>query len=130
MNKENKAYYEQLSKAYFESSVQFDKQILFIASGALGISFTFINDIIDLTCASWKTLLLISWILFSFVILFSLLSHYFSKQAINFKMKNIDKENDKESDKQNSRVVVLNKLMIAFNILGLLSLLLFVFINL
>ncbi len=29
MNEEDKAYYEQLSKAYFESSVQFDKQILF-----------------------------------------------------------------------------------------------------
>jgi len=29
MNEDDKAYYEQLSKAYFESSVQFDKQILF-----------------------------------------------------------------------------------------------------
>lgn len=130
MIEDDKPYYEQLSKAYFESSVQFDKQILFIASGALGISFTFINDIVDLNCANWKALLFISWILFLLVILFSLLSHYFSKQAINFKMKNIDKENDKESDKQNSRVVVLNKLMIAFNILGLLGLLSFVFINL
>jgi len=103
MNKDDKAYYEQLSKAYFESSVQFDKQILFIASGALGISFTFINDIVDLDCASWKPLLFTSWMLFSLVILFSLLSHYFSKQAINFKMQNIGYENDNESKTQNNR---------------------------
>jgi len=60
MIEDDKPYYEQLSKAYFESSVQFDKQILFIASGALGISFTFINDIVDLNCANWKALLFIS----------------------------------------------------------------------
>lgn len=130
MNKDDKAYYEQLSKAYFESSVQFDKQILFIASGALGISFTFINDIVDLDCASWKPLLFTSWMLFSLVILFSLLSHYFSKQAINLKMQNIGYENDNESKTQNNRVALLNKLMIAFNMLGLFSLLSFVFINL
>lgn len=130
MNKDDKAYYELLSKAYFESSVQFDKQILFIASGALGLSFTFINDIVDLDRASCKTLLFTSWILFSLVILCSLLSHYFSKQAINYKMQNIEQENDKDSNTKNYRVVLLNILMIAFNILGLFSLLLFVFINL
>lgn len=129
MEEEDKAYYEQLSKAYFESSVQFDKQILFIASGALGISFTFINDIIDLSCSVWKGILFTSWILFALVILFSLLSHYYSKQAINNKMENIEKENHTQSGKLNDKVVLLNKLMIAFNILGLFTLLIFIYIN-
>ena len=46
MDNDDKTYYEVLSKAYHESSVQFDKQILFISSGALGLSFTFIKDIV------------------------------------------------------------------------------------
>ena len=37
-------YLEQLNKTYVESSSQFDKQVLFIASGALGISANLVNQ--------------------------------------------------------------------------------------
>ena len=57
MKEEDKTYYEVLSKAYHESSVQFDKQILFISSGAFGLSFTFIKGIVKLDKAEYQWVL-------------------------------------------------------------------------
>lgn len=89
MAEEKNTYLEQLNKAYIESSSQFDKQILFIASGALGVSLAFIKDIVKLDIATNKNLLLLSWIFFGAVILICILSHYTSLKAINFKIENL-----------------------------------------
>ncbi|MEN8123088.1 MAG: hypothetical protein ABFS35_22305 [Bacteroidota bacterium] len=129
MEESVKTYYEQLSKAFFESSVQFDKQILFISSGALGLSFTFIKDIVDLESAIYKWLLIISWVLFVIIIFFSLLTHYISIQAINTRIENIETNTDRKSKNLNFIVKTINRLMIFLIALGLLSLILFVFVN-
>jgi len=129
MKKEDKTYYEILNKAYFESSAQFDKQILFISSGALGLSFTFIKDIVELETAICKGLLLVSWILFSIVILMSLFSHYTSKQAINTQIENIEDEKNNKANFLNSITKLLNISMIISIVLGLISLILFIIIN-
>lgn len=64
------------------SNEQFDKNILFISSGGLGISFAFIKDVIpDLNLASCKGLLLCSWYFFGFVILTSLVAQFVSARA-------------------------------------------------
>lgn len=52
MAEDKNTYLEQLNKAYKESSSQFDKQVLFIASGAFGISLAFIKDIVKLDVAT------------------------------------------------------------------------------
>lgn len=129
MEESDKTYYEQLSKAFFESSIQFDKQILFISSGALGLSFTFIQDIVDLETADNKWLLITAWILFIAVIFLSLISHYISIQAINKRIENIEKVNDSNSEALNKIVKFLNRIMILFIMLGLITLISFVFDN-
>jgi len=129
MEESDKTYYEQLSKAFFESSIQFDKQILFISSGALGLSFTFIQDIVDLETADNKWLLITAWILFIAVIFSSLISHYISIQAINKRIENIEKVNDSNSEALNKIVKFLNRIMILFIMLGLITLISFVFDN-
>ena len=129
MEESDKTYYEQLSKAFFFFFLQFDKQILFISSGALGLSFTFIQDIVDLETADNKWLLITAWILFIAVIFLSLISHYISIQAINKRIENIEKVNDSNSEALNKIVKFLNRIMILFIMLGLITLISFVFDN-
>lgn len=58
---------------------QFDKNIVFIASGALGVSFAFIKDIVpDLTQAHCQDLLVGSWYTFAIVIFICLTCHFVS----------------------------------------------------
>lgn len=71
------------------STEQFDKTITFIASGALGISFAFIKDIIpDLTSAVQKYYLISSWYIYAGVIFLSMVPHFISMLANTWAAKN------------------------------------------
>lgn len=129
MAEEKNTYLEQLSKAYIERSSQFDKQVLFIASGALGISLAFIKDIVKLDVASNKILLLLAWIFFGAVILISILSHYTSLKAINFKIENLYQKEDNKSKHLDFFTRFFNILMIVFLAIGLILLFIFIGIN-
>lgn len=122
-------YLEQLNKAYIESSSQFDKQVLFIASGALGISLAFIKDIVKLDVATNKVLLLLAWIFFGAVILICILSHYTSLKAINFKIENLYQKRDKISKRFDWWTRTFNIFMILFLATGLVLLFIFIGIN-
>lgn len=129
MKEEDKEYLDLLNKVYFESSTQFDKQLLFVASGALGLSLAFIKDIIVLSKATNKELLLLSWISFGLVILINVISHYTSLKAINYKIENINKKRDRFSQSFNSVTKYFNIMMIVFLASGLVLLIVFIGIN-
>ena len=129
MSVEKDNYLEQLNKLYLESSSQFDKQVLFIASGALGISLAFIKDIVKLNVATNKPLLLLSWMSFGAVILICILSHYTSLKALNFKIENIHQETDKTSKRFDFFTKLFNILMIVLLAAGLILLNVFIGIN-
>ena len=77
------------------SNEQFDKHILLISSGALGISFAFIKDVIpDLAVACCKVLLLVSWCFFGLVILLSLIAQYISTRAASIAGESIDMDDE------------------------------------
>lgn len=129
MTEEKNTYLEQLNKAYIESSSQFDKQILFIASGALGISLAFIKDIVKLDIATNKNLLLLAWIFFGAVILICILSHYTSLKAINYRIENLYQKKDKISKRFDWWTQAFNILMMLFLASGLILLFIFIGIN-
>jgi hypothetical protein len=129
MQDEDKEYWQQLNKAYIESSSQFDKQVLFLASGALGLSFVFIKDIVKLNEAANKWLLILSWALFGTVILLSIISHYTSLKAINKKIRSMNNEEESKSQILDSFTKWFNILMIIFLASGLSFLTIFVGIN-
>ncbi len=129
MNEEKKSYLEQLNKIFVESSSQFDKQVLYVASGALGISLAFIKDIVHLDCATNKVLILLSWISFGAVILFCVLSHFTSLKAAKSLIENIEKESDNTSKSFDCLTQLLNILMILFLATGLILLFVFIGIN-
>lgn len=75
----------EISKIFLESSKQFDKQIMYVASGALSLSFAFIKDIVQLDEATHKCLLVTSWAILAVVILASVFSQYTSAKATKYK---------------------------------------------
>lgn len=130
MSQDNDKYWLSLYETYKESSKQFDRNVLYIASGALVLSLNFITEIIDFDNVNCKYLLLISWSLFVFVIVISLLSHYVSMKAINQKMKTIEDDNDSTSLLLNRLVSILNLIMLIFLPLAIFLLIIFTFLNL
>lgn len=126
MTKDEEIYLEQLNKVFIESSKQFETQLLYIASGALGLSFAFIKDIVDLASATHKDILIASWILFALVIMISLTSSYTSLKSIIKKIENLLNKKNKEAEKINSITKKLNVLMLIFLATGLFCLTYFV----
>jgi len=126
-DKHSDKHLEQLYKAYFYSSEQFDKAMLFVASGALAISITFIEKIVHLETAQWKLLLFLSWIAEALTILLYTINHYISIKALNNKIKNY--EIDKKDKNYDLAVKRLNVCSIVSLGIGLTFLVIFVFKN-
>lgn len=110
---------------------QFDKNVLFIASGALGISFAFIEKVVpDLQNASHSHLLIISWYFFAGVIFISLVAHFISVMANRWA---IAHENDNKYDKVcrnwNLAIRGINILMILGLLMGIIWMIRFVNLN-
>jgi hypothetical protein len=129
MKDSDKEYWQQLNNAYIQSASQFDKQILFFSSGAFGLSFAFIKDIVVLSISTHKGLLITSWSFFGTVILLSIISHYTSLRAINKRIENLNSKDDKQTKRLNSVTQNLNILMILLLAAGLILLTVFIGIN-
>lgn len=102
------------------SNQQFDKNVLFIASGALGISFAFIEQIIpDMQNAICSKFLIRSWHFFAGVIFLSLVAHFISILANRWAI-----ENDEQSCKNyNRKKFAWNWLIRSLNVIMILGLL-------
>jgi hypothetical protein len=129
MKEEDKEYWQQLHKAFLESSTQFDKQVLYFASGAFGLSFAFIKDIVILNVAINKWMLISAWSSFALVIILSIISHYTSVKAINHRIRTLDSKDDKVATRLNNYTKWLNIMMIVFLGLGLVLLTIFIALN-
>ncbi len=121
-----KAKYQALSYG----NEQFDKNVLFIASGALGISFGFIEKVVpNLTSAVNKHFLIDSWYCFASVIFISLVAHFISILANRWAIVNDDMEDakyNKISGRWNLGIRALNIFMILGLFFGVILLVLFV----
>ena len=78
--------HDEYRKKVWEDSVSgsenFDKYLLTFSSGALGLSLTFIKDIVPLKDAVWKPWLILSWFAFILCILVTLGSFRISIRAL------------------------------------------------
>jgi hypothetical protein len=121
-----KAKYQTLSYG----NEQFDKNVLFIASGALGISFGFIEKVVpNLAIAQNKNFLIDSWYCFAGVIFISLVAHFISILANRWAIVNDNMENAKYnriSGRWNIGIRTLNIFMILGLFFGVILLVLFV----
>lgn len=111
---------------------QFDKNVLLIASGALGISFSFIEKLVVLKTATSKWLLIFSWVVFGVVIFLSLLIHFISIRSITWAIEHEADTDDfhKKQAKRNKLIRIGNISMMALLLVGMILLISFVNTNL
>jgi hypothetical protein len=124
-------YIKEKYQALSYGNVQFDKNVLFIASGALGIFFGFIEKVIpNLALAQKKCFLIDSWYCFARVIFLSLVAHFISVMANRWAIVNdnaIAPKYNRISKRWNLLIRSFNILMITGLFLG--NLLLISFVN-
>ena len=119
MDEKLQEYRNLLLDAEKKSQEDFDKTIIALSGGALGISFAFVKDIVgnDPLVNSW--LLFVAWISWGFSLAFILLSFYFSQQAFRRAIEQVDSN---EIYNQNPGGWQ-SKVTSALNFLGMLALL-------
>jgi hypothetical protein len=122
--------YETKSK----SQDDFEKYINTIASGGLAITIAFFDKIVDIKLAVFLFWIEIGWGLLVATLLSNLISHYLS---ISYSQKTINEINEKKYDvifsnvtKRNKWINILNCLSVATLIIGIISIIVFVIINL
>lgn len=130
MSDTDRAYVQELYKTLTYSNEQFDKHVLFIASGAFGISFAFIEKLVDLEEAVSTDCLIQSWYAFAIVIFVSLISHFVSTLSLRWSISNYGKDNwDKIMKRWNYLIRSLNILMIFGLLIGSILLISFIKLN-
>jgi hypothetical protein len=74
-----------------KSQEDFDKTVLALSGGALGISFTFLKDVIGTNPIFHPNLLLLSWFAWAFSTFAVLASYYLSHLALRVAIAQVDK---------------------------------------
>ncbi|MDD5774068.1 MAG: hypothetical protein PHX78_11450 [bacterium] len=98
MGKELREYRNHLVAAEQKAQEDFDKTVLSLSGGALGISFAFIKDIVGAGPFEKLFFLLFSWISWSSSIIIVLLSFFFSHLALRQAINQVDKKISTTSD--------------------------------
>lgn len=65
MNNGHQSYRDLLQELSVKSQEQYDKTVITLSTGALGLSFAFIKDVVDINVASSINFLTGSWICFT-----------------------------------------------------------------
>ncbi|MDX2002469.1 MAG: hypothetical protein SFW35_08550 [Chitinophagales bacterium] len=106
-------------KSYSES--QFDKLIITVSSGAIGVTLAFVKDIQELSFHADLILLKISLIAFSLAIASNLISHYTAIKVVEYE----NKGDEVRSDNYNSWTRRFNNISIGCVIIGIVVLVFF-----
>ena len=90
MNDDLKNYRDFLMKADHQASLNYDKAVMTLAGGALGISITFLKDIVPSPLPDTKIFLYISWISLAVSLSSILVSYLFSMASLRKAMHQVD----------------------------------------
>ena len=85
---------KEIKELWNEALEQFDKQLIFLSSGALVLSMGFVKDIVKITPTTDTSHLVCAWILFACSLVCNLLSYRSSFYAMHFELKNYHKTSD------------------------------------
>jgi hypothetical protein len=84
------SYRDLLQKLEQDSQSSYDKTVLTLSGGALGVSFAFVKDIIGDSPVKFSVALTIAWIMWVFSVACVLFSFLFSQQALKRAVDQID----------------------------------------
>lgn len=120
------AYIKDLYEDFRYSIEKFDSQSLYISSGALGLSLTFITAVLPIADLQNFWLFYIGITLFIFVIAIGFLSHLRSSKLIAKQIELVSKNLPVQND---NSIQKLNKVIAGLIVLGILSITLFISLN-
>jgi hypothetical protein len=126
-------YRQGLVNSKFKVAEDFDKALLALSGGALGISMTFIKDIVTRPECKW--ILVISWTCFGLAITILLLGFRVCRKAYIQEIESLDARQEKSKKTNNKKnawieaTEVANNFALIFFIIGLILLAAFIFIN-
>ena len=130
-----KEYRKSLLEQKSKSDDDFEKYITFIASGGLGLTITFINEISPLDESKHVYLIISGWILLTLTLLINLFSHFLSSRNDEKTIQDLDDDDIdydqlvKKIDQRNNRIFYLNLSSIIFLGLGITSIIIYVSLN-
>ena len=90
MDQQLDEYRSLLISAEQKAQEDFDKTVLSLSGGALGISFAFVKDIVGDHPLAQPGFLLLSWIVWGVSVTCVLASFYFSQQALRRAIRQVD----------------------------------------
>ena len=126
-------YKIELLKTHEKSQESFEKQLSYISAGALGLSMVFIEKVVkNVNQACYKWVLILSWIFLGLTLVVNLISHLLAAKYAYRTMDDIEHglyDYDKAA-KRNKFIILLNAFSVISLLIGILSLILFVTINL
>ncbi len=127
-------YRDYAVKEFTKSQESFDKVLLTLASGALGISISFTDNIIDIDTSKSLFVLFLAWFFWGSSLFVLLLSHSNSVKAWNKTIDQVDfdtlpEKNENPGEPYNSRVGTCNSLGLFLFMLGLVSFFIYLSIN-
>jgi hypothetical protein len=126
-------YRNWLINAEQKSQEQFDKTVLSLSGGALGISFVFLKDIIGPQSISYPTFLLFAWVCWAFSTSSVLFSYHLSHLSLRHAISQVDNETiyvEKPGGKYATWTNYLNKMGLILFLLGVLCITIFASYNL
>jgi len=129
----------ELGKIIDKSEDDFENKLTYITAGALGLSFAFIEKIVNIESSIYKWILISGWSFLSITLLINLVSHLLSKRVAYNLMNDLEILDKDDLDKvndfnnkvlfKNSITEKINYFTVGFLIMGILSIVLFSAIN-
>lgn len=89
-DKELQKYRDILVEADHQASLNYDNAVMMLSGGALGISITFLKDIVPNPLVATKILLYISWAAFAISLASILVSYLFSMASLRKTIRQVD----------------------------------------
>ena len=139
-NKDIEKIRDEFRKSIDNAENDFEKKITQISAGALALSITFIDKIVDLSNANYLWILITGWILLGFTLSLNLFNTLFSRKE-NLKSLNeydeiiLNKDSNSEIlskniEKRNNLIIFLDYLSLTTLILGISFIIMFSSLNL
>lgn len=130
MNDQQQQYRAHLVLAEQKAQEDFDKTVIYLSGGALGVSFAFIKDIVGVNALTHPAWLTAAWWSWSVSVLAVLLSYYSSHLALRRAIKQFDQDPNSPARRLGGcwdlLTGILNGLGAALFFLGLVSMVIFV----
>lgn len=126
---EDQDYRRLLQELENKAQDEYDKTVIMLSTGALGLSFTFLKDIVNLKEAHSMYLMMGAWICWAISASSVLYSFYSSRQALRQEIEDLDNEIERVNNHFDRLTGMLNFWSGTFFVVGLFFMIAFVKTN-